>query len=482
MNTRKISMLLAAILAVSVASCGESAATTDTTAVPEVETTKPVDPSDDELPSDLDFGGETVTFFYRAEIVDEFSVEEQNGDVVNDALYNSHRAVEERLNVKLETVTMNGQNGEDRNTFMNHITSTVMAGDDAYDWVDLMIGNSPVKMQEGIFADLLTNPYIDVTKPYYMRGLADLVTVDGKLYFMSGDASLGYLQDAFCIIYNKRLADELGIGNLYELVEKGQWTIDKLMEFTELAGKDIDSNGVWSDDDQLGLRLYTDIHISGFIASAEMHMFTEQNGEWVFDMSSDRTASIIEKLYKLVNETPGALLVNGTTPAKFPEGKTLFITAQFDDTITYLRDMKDPYGILPYPKFEASQEHYYSNARSTHNAFSMPITCGDPNMAGAVMEALSSQNYKTVTPAYYEVALKTKYTTDDESSRMYDIIHEGFTLDYGYIFSNVVKNPALSVFIKSVTQGNFASKLAEYEPAIKEAQKTYMETIRENIK
>lgn len=30
------------------------------------------DPSADELPDDLDFGSETVTFFYRSEIADEF--------------------------------------------------------------------------------------------------------------------------------------------------------------------------------------------------------------------------------------------------------------------------------------------------------------------------------------------------------------------------------------------------------------------------
>lgn len=44
------------------------------------------DPSADELPDDLNFGGEAVTFFYRSEIADEFYSEEANGDVVNDAL------------------------------------------------------------------------------------------------------------------------------------------------------------------------------------------------------------------------------------------------------------------------------------------------------------------------------------------------------------------------------------------------------------
>ncbi len=482
MNTRKIALLLSLLLAASAVSCGGAKNPTDTTAdtASDVDTTVPCDPSDDDLPA-LDFKNETVTFLYRAEIVDEFTVEDQNGEVVNDAIYDSHRSVEERLNVNIETITMNGQVGTDRNTYMNHITSTIMANEDAYDWVDLMIGNAPVKMQEGIFFDLAENLYIDVTKPYYLKGLKDLVTVDGKLFFISGDASLGYLQDSFCIIANKRMAEDFGIGNLYELVEKGEWTLDKLMEYSELVSDDTDKDGYWTDSDRLGLRIYDQNHISGFLASTELHMFTEEDGDWKFDMSTQRTVSIMEKLHRLLNETPGSTLLHQQDPAVFADGDVLFMTAQFDDIITYLREMKDPYAVLPYPKFESSQDGYYSNSRTTHNSFSMPLTCQNPDMAGAVMEALSSSNYKTVTPAYYEVALKVKYTVDDESARMFDLIRGGVTLDFGYIFSNVVENPITNVYINSVKEGDFASRLASFTPAVNAAYLAYMVNLRTNL-
>ena len=130
------------------------------------------DPSDDELPEDLNFGGETVTFLYRSEIADEFYSEEANGDVVNDALYDSRRSVEERLNVKIEVITQPGQNGADRNTYLNLIRSNIMANDDVYDWIDLMVGNAPVMMQEGIIRNLSDNKYITPDKPYYLDGQA----------------------------------------------------------------------------------------------------------------------------------------------------------------------------------------------------------------------------------------------------------------------------------------------------------------------
>ena len=484
MNHRKISFLLAAVLAVgAAASCGESVTPPriddTTTAAPETT----ADPAADNLPDDLNFGGETVTFFYRQDIASEFVVEEQTGDVVDDALFNSHMSVEQRLGVNIETVLMPGQNGEDRNTYMAHITNTIMAGDDAYDWVDLMIGNSPIKMQEGIFKNLLDNKYIDVTKPYYLGGLADLVTIDGKLYFISGDASLGYLKDTHCIFYNKSIAEDYDLGNLYEIVEDGQWTLDKAMELSQAVAVDLDGDGVINDNDQLGFRMYDQNHLNGFYAASELHMFTDEGGEWAFTFGSDRDVSVVEKIRKLLYETPGGILVHNANLGlgKFVEGEVLFAVAEFDDAVSWLRDMQDPYGILPLPKYEASQKNYYTNARGTHNAFSMTTTSANPDAAGAVMEALSASNYKTVTPAYFEVALKTKYTVDDESARMYDIIRSGLVLDFGYTFSNIAGNPT-GVFINSVMNGNFASRLAEKKESIITTYTTYMETIRENIK
>lgn len=438
------------------------------------------DPSADELPDDLNFGGETVTFFYRSEIADEFYSEEANGDVVNDALYDSHSSVEERLNVKIEVITQPGQNGEDRNTYMNQIRSSVMANDDVYDWVDLMVGNAPVMMQEGIFRNLSDNKYINPDKPYYMDGLAELCTIDGKLYFISGDASLGYLQDSFCIFFNKAIAEEYKLGNLYDIVEAGEWTLDKLMELSQKVCKDLDGDGKYDDKDQLGFRIYDQNHISGFIASTELDMCkTDANGDWKFDMSTERNASIVEKLHRLIYESDGSFMNHVSDCKKFANDEVLFITAQFDDAAVQLREMKSDYGILPYPKFGTEQEKYYSNARTTHNSFSMPMTCGDPEMAGAVMEAIAAKNYKTVTPAYFELALKTKFASDEETAKMYDIIRGGMRLDFGFIFSNIMANPVTSVFINSVKgQGGFASNLASFNEQIIQSLETYMETVR----
>ena len=48
------------------------------------------------------------------------------------------------------------------------------------------------------------------------------------------------------------------------------------------------------------------------------------------------------------------------------------------------------------------------------------------------MEAMCSENYRTVIPALYNVALKVKYTQDDVSSQVIDIIHDSAITDFIY--------------------------------------------------
>ena len=49
------------------------------------------------------------------------------------------------------------------------------------------------------------------------------------------------------------------------------------------------------------------------------------------------------------------------------------------------------------------------------------------------MEALCAESYRKVTPAYYEIALKLKYSRDEETSQMLDIIKAGLKFDFGTV-------------------------------------------------
>ncbi len=493
MKKRTLSLLLA-MLMLSAVSCGEKAQTgTSDDAEKTADTTAAETEAQylDNLPAGLNYNGDTVRFLYREEVGDEFFVEKEDGDIVHDAIFQSMRSVEERLNVNIDVELRAGHLVGARETYMSHITNAVMAGDTTYDWVDLMIGNSPLRAQEGIFLNLLENPMIDLDQPWYIPDLAETVSILEQLYFVSGDASLGYLKCAFSMYYNQDLGKTYGVEDLYAVVEEGKWTIDKLMEVAKVTASDLNNDGKFDMDDQLGYVSHDYNHPKGFMYSMNAPVFSKQaDGNWIFDFGSEHDFNVAEKCYELKTNTTGVYFFDSTNAiessvndynrisAKFCNDEIFIISAEMDDVVSQFRSMKSNYGILPYPKYDEAQESYYTASRNTHNAFSMPITCANPEMAGAVLEALSASNYEKVLPTYFEVALKTKYASDNQTAKVFDIIHDSMVLDFGYVYGN-----ALSDVTNAIVEAIFgstktlASQIKSNEKKAIKAYEGYVETI-----
>lgn len=490
---RRANSILAILMAVSTAltmSCGENSEKIDETSSDQTETEKNYP---DDLPADLNFGGETVTFLYRSEISSEFYADSENGEVVNDAIFKSMRSVEDRLGVDINVVLRDGHYVAARGEYIDHVKSTIRAGDTEYDWVDMMIGLATIEMSEGIFFNIADNKYIDLDKPWYIPGMKDSVDIDGKLYFVTGNASLGYLKSAFCLYFNTRLIEDFKLEDPYELVDSGKWTFDKLIEMTSAASVDINGDGKFELEDKLGLVEHDNNHENAYAAPNLIEFYKkDSNGDWQFSYGSERDVDVCEKLRKMYttdgfykSRVTNAVVENlekyNAISSKFCSGDILFITSELDDAVVQFRNMEDTYGILPLPKYDESQTQYRTSSRNTHNSFSMPVTCKNTDMAGAVFEALSSSNYETVYPAYFETALKTKYSRDDDSARMYDIIRDSMYLDFGYTYCNATGNAIAAVFRTSFAGGKgVASLIASNKEALEANLAEYIEEVRSN--
>jgi len=92
--------------------------------------------------------------------------------------------------------------------------------------------------------------------------------------------------------------------------------------------------------------------------------------------------------------------------------------------------METDFGIIPYPKYDINQENYVSRVEY-YMTMQLPITNPDHARAGVMLEALNSESAKTIIPAFYDIALKTKYARDDESSQMLDLIFSTLVVDIG---------------------------------------------------
>ena len=56
-------------------------------------------------------------------------------------------------------------------------------------------------------------------------------------------------------------------------------------------------------------------------------------------------------------------------------------------------------------------------------------------MIGATLELMAAESYKQVTPAFYDIVLKSKYSNAPEDAEMYDLILNSFTISFGYCYS-----------------------------------------------
>ena len=153
MFKRHISLfIIAAMLCTATIGCAKGAETDasdasyETGASAAAETADPRD-IDDGLP-DVDYDGATFTLFCRDEVKEQYFTDEQNGEVVNDAIYSRNLKVEEDYNIKLDKFAMDGT-WNNMTAYRKTISSAVLSGDQSFDLVE---GNC-------VIADMLGNNY-----------------------------------------------------------------------------------------------------------------------------------------------------------------------------------------------------------------------------------------------------------------------------------------------------------------------------------
>ncbi len=465
---RILSLTLALLMLAATACGGEGGEVTDTTTAPEAEaTTAPEEEIsgreavESSLPDGLDFEGDTVTILSRSEAayLAEFSASEQNGEIINDTIFNRNQYVCETLNCGLELISRDGAYGQ-HTTFASTVVNEVMAGDDSYDIVSFYAYAAPLLTSQGAMMNLHDVENLDLSKPWWHKDFAEKAEVYGKLYAIAGDICLTTVTKRGALFFNQRLVDEYVDENLYELVDSNKWTIEGFDNLSRDLYVDVNGNTEKDEGDIFGWypngadQLTTGCH---FIYTTR----TEDGGyEWT--MMNEKNIDIISHAASIY-QAPGSF--NGVKDANlcFKNGQFIF----FPGTMGFaeqLRDMKDDYGILPYPKYDESQENYYSVAGDSYSQIMIPTTCKDDALVGAFLELAGEYSYKKLTPAYFETAMKGKYLRDNDSARMFDIIMEGAYYDFAVINTSVLGDP---VFIMRGSllekDGYFASYYASRE-------------------
>ncbi len=482
MKEQLISAFLLASTFASVACGGGATTPTETTASGETTVAEVTTDSLDPQIEAVDCGGEEFTTLARETggytfMYNEFAVEEESGETVEDAIYRRNRYIEEKYNLTLKNEVSTSLSAD--------VQSAVLAGDDTYDLVLPMHIDAFRLETAGILHDISGVPHIDVDKPYWMSSIVENTSVAGRNFFITGDINISTLNGVSGAYFNKKLAEELKIGDIYGLIRDGKWTFDKFSEFCKLAYMDLDGDGETDADDRYGVVASSFAWQPLYAGTDSRIIDKDSSGIPTLYWDSEKNVDIIDYIINLMSDRERSLNVNhfpevgdlgAATYNTFREDRALFFV-EIIYGVLQLRDMQSDFGILPMPKYDESQENYASYIHPNHTSTcAIPITNDNLDLAGRLLEDMAYKSSLEVRPAYYDVTLKGKISRDADSIEMLDIIYSNINLDLALVMAGMPIDSNMRNFL---TQKNtdFYSTIASLKQTCEETIKTNVEAI-----
>ena len=487
MKRKLVSLMLALLMtALPLTACSEKTVEEETGPSASSDTVTPTDtePAEEELSPleqrqripdnlpDVDFGGRDYLIESETRKTYEILSEEITGEATNDAVYNRNLLIENRFGVKIGMV--------ENETPYNEIVTAVTAGTHDYDIAGFINYLTLTPVTARVLYNWLDIPRVDLNQPWHNKLANDGATINGKLFAINSDLSISTLLYTYGMFFNYNIMEQYGYSSadLYDLVFEGVWTLDKMSEIT---------SGIWQDLNGDGKHDAGDIHgyavINGSINTHDVWLAAldispllviRDREDYEITFFSDRTVTALEKVTALYHNSEGSLFDNSgdwrKIPAYFAAGKVAMTQLYFGETTESLTEMEDTYGILPLPKLDETQNGYYTNCWDQFTVFAVPLTmpAEDGEFVGTIYEALCAESYKTVFPAYYDVALKSRYSAEPATAEIIDLIMAGRNLDFTFQFgSNLMNLPYMFRTMCVANDTNVASQYKKSQKAMK---------------
>jgi len=280
-------------------------------------------------------------------------------------------------------------------------------------------------------------------------------------------------------VFNKKLAADYGIENLYDTARQGKWTLDKLYELMVTTTADLNGDGLYRiQDDQFG---FAAENYGGWmlaVASGNRLAALDADGLPYMTVVTEKAVNDYERIKKILYDATNRASVDSTDNHErvFADGR-YFLTIGMLSQFTALRAMEEDFGIIPTPKQDESQKDYITTISPWVSRFlAMPSTCGNPDMVGAVLDALSRESTNTVMPAYYDNLLNNKIARDEESVEMLKMIFDSVIYDIGSVFNWGGIWDAQHAFITSKNE-DFAGYYEKTEGKVTAALEKTIETM-----
>lgn len=363
-------------------------------------------------------------------------VEEQTGEVLDDAVFARNLAVEDRLGIVIT------ETGLHYSKVMDEVKATVLASEDAYDAMTLMAYNLMTTAQQKMLLDTAALTEIRTDMPWWNGNAIRDMAIGPREYMMIGDINLMFYESYYAIFFNKTVADKFQIPDPYATVDKGKWTYDVYYSTAQAASTDVNGDGEWTADaDTYGVAMHSNAGQSMILALGQSPLSRDADGYPVYDGLSEAFIDAYRKVMTLYTDkhttvksgTAGVEKVDGGYQGVFKTDRALYMMEVLG-TLPELRDMESEFGIVVLPKADEGAE-YVSPVYHGAIGLCVPVTVSDADRTGVVLENLAAESNRTVRGMYYDVVLGSKLVRDEASVASLDTILDSGRFEIGYVYN-----------------------------------------------
>ena len=451
-----LSLLLASVLLASAfASCGgDPAVTTGTPASTDapVATTAANNVPDLPAPDTLDIAGEFHILVSGNYTRNDFHSEgEEGATAVEIAIFRRNELLKEKYGVEIvdEDVTKFGST-TGSGTGFTKIYTDYMAGESNYDAASIGTYDVCTLAYSGYIHDLNDIPYLNLEKDYWDQRANEDLSINGKMFYTNGDIGVVNHMTTHAVLFNKDMIFEYGLDNPYDLVKNDEWYLEKFGQMIKQVGEDVNQDGIYNEKDRYGLLTWNDPMVAFLSTAGEKICSVNKDGLIELSLYNERVVNLYDMVQSIVFDfthsynyqydsmtgqgTPSSVW-NTNRDAIFTENRAVFYLNTLA-TVERHRDSDVDFGVLPYPKFDDTQDNYGHQVSAYHSQFiCIPELAADFERSGIVLEELAYQGQEIIRPAYYEQTLVGRSVRDEDSVEMLDIIFASRVYDLGAYYN-----------------------------------------------
>lgn len=418
-----------------------------------------------DIPDNADFDGhEFVILLTGNWKFNDFEATELTGDLINDEMYMRNTLIEDRYNIKIKPLDETEATTNGGGVGFKKIQQSVHAGDYEYDMAVIGAYDVSTLAYNGLLSDLNSLPYLDLTKSWWDQKANEDLSINGIMYYTTGDISMLDNDCTYCVLFNKKMIEDYNMESPYNLVRNNEWTIDTFISMAKQVSGDMNGDGVHDQNDLYGLLIWQDSML-GMISAAGEKVATVTDDGIELTLNNQRVLTMLEKYMSLAYDktlTYSMYHLGDHATNMFSNDQILLYT-RYLRAASWFRDMETDFGILPYPKYDEYQDRFYTNIHAYGTSFvCVPSLIIDNERTGIIIEALAYESQKSITPAYYEKTMYGKYFRDEESAEMLDILLSTRVFDIGLYYQVGGYNEQLMNLLRNY-DSDFTSMYAKYE-------------------